>query len=133
MTSRPRLSLAVKLGAGFAAVLALTAIIGAVGVRALGRVDVKAESMYADRVVPIRDLAESRALLGDIDSQIQRAITSDGPAAPFARTSDRDAAAMDQLIRGYRATYLVPPEVRGLRRFDAEWTAYRRAYGDVLA
>jgi hypothetical protein len=50
--------------------------------------------MYADRVVPIRDLAQVRADLGDIDSQIQRAITDQSEAnrAKYPATSEKDAA-----------------------------------------
>ncbi len=130
---RRRIPIAVKLSAGFAVVLVLGGLVGAVGVSSLQQVDAKAEAMYADRVVPMRDLADVRGLLGDVDSQIQRAITSDEPTAGFQRIADADVRKMDELIRAYRATELVPAEVRGLRAYDAKMNAYRTAYREVLA
>ena len=44
-----------------AAVLMLTAIVGAVGLVSLQSVQAIGGSMYADRVIPIRDLAQVRA------------------------------------------------------------------------
>jgi hypothetical protein len=86
------LGIRAKLLAGFGAVLALAAIVGATGVFSLRNVNDLSGSMYADRVVPIRDMAQVRALLGDIDSMIQRAITDDdgqNKARSLAATADR--------------------------------------------
>ena len=71
--------------------------------------------MYADRVVPIRDLAEVRAILGDIDSQIQRAITDTSDDASYVETVASDVRAIDALVEAYEATSLVPAEKEGLR------------------
>src|ERR687885_1588235 len=111
-----RLGIRAKLLAGFGAVLTLTAIIGGVGVLNLRTVNELGGSMYDDRVVPIRDLAQVRADLGDIDSQIQRAITdqSDKNRASYPATSEKDAAHMDSLIAAYEAIYLVEDEKKGL-------------------
>lgn len=125
--------LAVKLYDGFAIVIALAIAVGAIAVTSLSSVADKGASMYGDRVVPMRDLAEVRGLLGDIDSQIQRAITTDGDVAPFAKISDDDWAKIAPLIRAYRATELLPAERSGLRVLDRELAEYERAYRGVLA
>ena len=52
--------------------LMLMTAVGIVSILNLGSVGKKGGSMYADRVVPVRDLAQARALLGDIDSQVLR-------------------------------------------------------------
>jgi methyl-accepting chemotaxis protein len=115
-----------------AVLLGLMVLIGTVSVAKLAAVDARGGSMYADRVVPVRDLAEARAQLGDIDSQIQRAITH-GSDQAYADVADADAKRIDALIKGYEATLLVPAETAGLRRFHAAWTAYRTSFQAVLA
>src|SRR5262245_60683759 len=109
-----RFSLRAKLLAMAGALLVLTALLGAVSIKNLAAVDAKGGAMYADRVVPIRDLAEVRALLGDIDSQIQRAITDrTGDDSKYTATVAQDRKAIDALVEGYQATFLVPAEKAG--------------------
>ncbi len=124
--------LAAKLYGGFAIVIALALAIGAIAVTSLSSVEQKGSSMYGDRVVPMRDLAEVRGLLGDIDSQIQRAITTNGDVRPFAKVSNDDWEKIAPLIRAYRATELLPAERVGLRRLDSQLARYERAYHNVL-
>jgi methyl-accepting chemotaxis protein len=129
-----KMSLRTKLFGGFGVVLALMVVLGAVAVSKLAAVDAKGGSMYADRVVPLRDLSEGRALLGDIDSQIQRAITDQrGSDAAYARVSNADAAKIEQLIVTYEGTVLVDAEKSGLRAYHRDWDAYKAAYTAVLA
>src|SRR5919199_645265 len=111
-----RLGIRAKLLAGFGSVLFLAVVVGGVSVLSLRTVNDLGGSMYDDRVVPIRDLAQVRADLGDIDSQIQRAITdqSDKNRASYPAAADKDAAHMDSLIAAYEAIYLVEDEKKGL-------------------
>ncbi|HEY3057536.1 MAG TPA: methyl-accepting chemotaxis protein [Chloroflexota bacterium] len=128
-----KLGIRVKLLAGFGTVLCLAAVVGATGVYSLKNVNDKAGSMYADRVVPIRDLAQARADLGDIDSQIQRAITDQSAKNRdgYPATSEKDAAHMDQLIAAYEATYLVEDETKGLVTYKSTWRDYQAAFRGV--
>jgi methyl-accepting chemotaxis protein len=128
------LGIRAKLLSGFGAVLVLTAIVGGVGIVNLNNVNALAGSMYADRVVPIRDLAQARADLGDIDSQIQRAITdpSERNRAGYAAMAEKDATEMDKLISGYQATFLVDEEKTGLATYTTGWVAYEAAFRNVL-
>ncbi len=127
------MSLRVKLFGGFGIVLALMALLGVVSIGKLSAVNAKGGSMYVDRVVPLRDLSESRAALGDIDSQIQRAITdTHGSDAGDARIADADAAKIDRLIATYETTTLVDAEKRGLRDHHRDWSTYKTAYKAVL-
>jgi methyl-accepting chemotaxis protein len=66
------LSLGTKLYGMTGVLLALMVLLAGISLTSLGSVNEKGGSMYSDRTVPIRDLAEVRALLGDIDSQIAR-------------------------------------------------------------
>jgi methyl-accepting chemotaxis protein len=128
------LGIRAKLFGGFGALLVLTTVVGAVGVFNLNTVNELGGSMYGDRVVPIRDLAQVRADLGDIDSQIQRAITdpSDKNRANYAVVADKDAAEMDKLITSYAATYLVQDEKNGLGSYRTSWKDYQDAFRGVL-
>jgi methyl-accepting chemotaxis protein len=127
-----RLSIRTKLLAMASVMLALMLLIGAIAVSSLGTVNGKGASMYADRVVPIRDLAEVRALLGDIDSQIQRAITDRGDDTGYVTTVDEDVRELDALIAEYASTYLVAGEKTRLRAFREEWAQYRRSVSALL-
>jgi methyl-accepting chemotaxis protein len=128
-----RLSVRTKLLGMAGILLALTLLIGAISIKSLAAVNEKGGSMYADRVVPIRDLAEVRALLGDIDSQIQRAITdTKGDDAKYADTAAKDTQAIDDLVKAYEATFLVDAEKQGLRSFHDAWNRYQESFGALL-
>jgi hypothetical protein len=49
-----------------------------------------------------------------------------------ARTSDQDAAGIDEQIKAYESTFLVDAEKRGLAAYHPRWDAYRKAYTEVL-
>jgi methyl-accepting chemotaxis protein len=123
-----------KLLGSFGAVLILTAIVGGVGIVSLKGVEAIAGSMYMDRVVPVRDLAQVRADLGDIDSQIQRAITNrdSGRQAGYTATAAKDATEMDKLVASYEQTYLITDEVKGLETYKAAWKEYEGTVHAVL-
>jgi methyl-accepting chemotaxis protein len=133
--SRLRLSLQTKI-LGLAGLLTvLLVVFGLVAITKLGAVERVGESMYADRVVPLKDLSESRALLGDIDSQIQRAITDQDPAhhVGYADISENDAKGIERLIEKYEATLLVEDEKKGLVAYHRDWQAYQAAFRGVLS
>ena len=56
--------------------LAFLTILGVVSISNLGAVNALGGSVYADRVVPLKDVSEVRALLGDIDSQVLRSFAA---------------------------------------------------------
>jgi methyl-accepting chemotaxis protein len=130
-----RITVQAKILAVAGLLLGLMLLVGAVSISRLGAVNGIGGSVYADRVVPLRDISSMRAALGDIDSQIQRAITdrAAGHQAGYAAAAAKDDAAIAKLMRAYRATKLVDAETRGLRRYDAAWRPYRAAYRGVLS
>src|SRR5918995_1281741 len=128
-----RLSVRTKLLGMAGILLALMLLIGAISIKSLAAVNEKGGSMYVDRVVPIRDLAEVRALLGDIDSQIQRAITdSKGDDGEYAEIVAKDLQAVDKLVETYEATFLVDAEKQGLLAFHDGWASYQKSAGALL-
>jgi methyl-accepting chemotaxis protein len=131
----PALSIRARIVAVAAVLLVFVAVVGAAGLRALHGVEGIAGSMYADRVVPLRDLGQARGLLGDIDSQIQRAITDRDPArsARYAGQVQADVDAVVPLIAAYARTELVPAEQAGLAEYRRLWPRYARSFRAVLA
>src|SRR4051794_32885102 len=103
-------SLRVKLLGIAGLLLILMSIIGVIAVRNLSDVGKKGGSIYADRVVPLRDLGETRAQLGDIDSQILRSFGTTAGDAKLRATADKDRDALDALIKTYESTLLVDAE-----------------------
>ena len=128
-----KLSLQSKLLGIAGLLLTLMVLNGVIAIHNLGAVGQKGGSMYADRVVPLRDLGEARALLGDIDSQTLRSFGTTADTEPMVAAAKTDQAKLDALIAGYEATFLVDAEKRGLRSFHRDWAAYRRAFAAVQA
>jgi len=128
------LGIRAKLLAGFAAVLALAAVVGATGVLSLKNVNDLSGSMYVDRVVPIRDMGQVRGVLGDIDSQIQRAITdqSDKNRATYPEIVEKDTVDTDKLLAAFEATHLLDEEKAVLATFHAKWKEYQVAFRGIL-
>ena len=84
-------SLRVKLLGIAGLLLILMTVTGVIAIRNLSDVGKKGGSIYADRVVPLRDLGEARALLGDIDSQILRSFGTTADDAKLRATADTTA------------------------------------------
>jgi methyl-accepting chemotaxis protein len=125
-------SLRVKLLGLAGLLLILLTITGVIAIRNLSDVGKKGGSIYADRVVPLRDLGETRALLGDIDSQILRSFGTTADDAKLRTTADQDRDDLDALIKTYESTFLVDAEKAGLRAFHTDWDRYKAVYQSVL-
>jgi methyl-accepting chemotaxis protein len=84
--------------------------------------------------VPLRDVGTVRALLGDIDSQIQRAITDRRASEQesYAGIVEKDAAQMEELIEAYSKTKLVPAEVAALEDYRSDWPKYVETFRTML-
>jgi beta-phosphoglucomutase-like phosphatase (HAD superfamily) len=91
-------SLQLKLLSLSALLIGLIAVSGGVSLMALGAVKDKGATMYSDRVVPLTQIGEVRGLLGDIDSQIQRAITSGKPTVEFSDITTADTEKISEIV-----------------------------------
>jgi methyl-accepting chemotaxis protein len=120
-----RLNLSAKLLGSAGLLLLFMTVIGVMSITNLGAVHAKGASMYVDRLEPIRDVSEARALLGDIDSQTLRSFGSTNDYSPLAPTR-RDVARLNRLIAKYEATNLVDAERSGLASFHRDWRAYQQ-------
>jgi hypothetical protein len=127
-----RLTVQGKLSALAGSLLAFLVLIGVLSITNLGAVNKLGGSMYGDRVMPLVQLGNARAQVGDIDSQILRSIADPSAAAKYRQVSDKDVQGIEEEIKAYEATFLVDAEKRGLTRFHPHWDAYRKAYDAVL-
>src|SRR3954465_14208540 len=128
-----KLTLRTKLFGLAGLLLALMTVVGIVSILNLGSVGRQGGSMYADRVVPVRDLGQARSLLGDIDSQILRTFGTTADEGPMLAAARKDQEGVDGLIKTYEATYLVDAEKQGLTGFHQAWDQYVDVYGRVAA
>jgi methyl-accepting chemotaxis protein len=128
------LSIKAKLRVGFGVLLALMLLIGFAGHRGLSTIIPSFDSMYKDRLVPAiqmyrihKDLSEIRSLTlehirDSTQSQVQQI-----SAEITALNAD-----IDQQIRDYAATYLVPEEVTALAELRQALVSYRAALERTL-
>jgi len=121
------LSIKAKLRVGFGVLLALMLLIGFAGHRGLNTIIPSVDSMYKDRLVPAiqmyrvhKDLSEIRALtvahIKDSTQSQRQKISAE------ITTLNAD---IDQQIREYAATYLVPEEVAALAELRQALASYR--------
>jgi methyl-accepting chemotaxis protein len=127
-----RLGIRAQLLGSAGVVLVLMVALGGLAIWKLGAVNAIGGTMYGDRVVPLVDLSDARAKLGDIDSQLLRATLREGQGGDYAGVAQADAEAIDALIEGYEATYLVAAEKEGLVAFHGDWDAYQQTMQAIL-
>ena len=128
LTSLNNLSIAKKLYGLAAVLLAFLLILGLTSVKNLGSVNELGASVYQHRVVPMRDLADARAYLGDIDSQTLRTFASTRTDVSWEKAAQKDAAEVDKLIKNYEATDLVQAEKEGLVAFHRDWDSFKKVF-----
>jgi methyl-accepting chemotaxis protein len=130
-----RLTLRAKILGLSGMLLAFLLVVGVGGIRALGSVDRVAGAVYQDRVVPLRDLGEARAVLGSMDSGVQRAIHDrDATRRAAYRTAVvRDRQRLERLFSGYTATVLVAAERRQVAAFRERWPAFNASVDRILS
>jgi hypothetical protein len=110
---------------GCSAVLLLfTIVISLVSISGFGRVSDLGADIYKANVLPMRDIGNVRGLLGDIDSQIQRAITDSDPRriAGYVAAAEADQRKIDELLRG------LPAHTARARQLLAAYRVQARAY-----
>jgi len=107
-------SLRARLGVAFVAVTLVTAAAAVVPLLSLRNAETRFASVFADRVVPLHQLAS----IGDRLAEVDEAFASlrspaDAEATPPASQAVEDhLASVDSIWTAYLATYLVPEEAR---------------------
>jgi methyl-accepting chemotaxis protein len=122
-----RMTVRTKLLVSSGLLLLLTAGVGLLAIWNLSAVNDRSSRMYADGTVPVADLSEARAVLGDIDSQILRAILRENEGSDYAGIVARDIEAIDEDLARVARRITVAEEKDDLRQIGVAWKAYRAA------
>jgi methyl-accepting chemotaxis protein len=124
---------AVKLVGAFLVVAVLLAVVAFVGWSAVNSAGANQDTLYKDRLLPIQQLGSANGALYRLRGNTYKGLLI--PAERAKTHSDNAAAAalVDKEMDLYRATYLVPAEVEGLKAFDADWAAYKAAVAEIEA
>ncbi len=123
------LKIANKLLLGFGLVALITAWIGWTGLTTSDTLNQTAQTLYKDRLIPIRDLGYANAALlvmrGDAASLMQK---KDHAAREQLITGmEEQARRIDQYIEAYQKTTLIKEEQDLLPKFQAAYEQYRLA------
>jgi methyl-accepting chemotaxis protein len=129
------LRIATKLMLAFALVAAMAGVIGWVSYQKVQLVAANAANMFEDRLIPIRDLADTRASFLSSGSEVANLRLTADPGLRQA-TMDRIqelSRKVDELVAKYSETYLVEEEKQVLPQFVSNWEEYRRLRDQAVA
>jgi methyl-accepting chemotaxis protein len=129
-TSSTRRSIRFKLYAAFGAVLLLMVLLGAVSLWSMGEQNTLANTSFEKHQLPVRQLAQVRADLGIIDSQVLRALSDADARAPgtYSTTAERLATNVDSALSSFQATLHTEAERRNPAAVAADWRLYQDAF-----
>ncbi|MDP3683112.1 MAG: MCP four helix bundle domain-containing protein, partial [Ignavibacteria bacterium] len=118
----------IKLLLSFILVAVITLFVGYTGYSGIAEISDNQNTMYLDRLIPIRDLGYANAALltarGDIVAMLG---TADIDKRKTYLVSIRKASKdVDELIDAYSKTVLVKAEEETLPKFLTAWTEYKR-------
>jgi len=122
------LKISKKLLSGFVLVAIITLIVGYIGFIGIAEISSNQESMYADRLIPIKDLGNANAALlisrGDVVAML--GTTDLNKRKEYATSIQNQTKIVDELIEKYSKTVLVKEEEETLPKFLSEWNEYKR-------
>ncbi|MGJ5820476.1 methyl-accepting chemotaxis protein [Paludibaculum fermentans] len=129
------LKIGAKLQAGFALVACIAGLIGWVGLSGLSEINQRSSSLYAERLVPIRDLGYSNAAVLNIRTEVRNLLLSNGPEerqrAVAAIQEDNDK--LENLMESYSKLALTDEEKAILAKFKQNWAPYKRGRDQMVA
>ena len=120
------LKIGAKLHLSFALVAAIAGLIGWIGLSQMNRMRKHAEGIYADRLLPIQDLADANiAFANQRINQREIAITPDAAKRrDLARGIDVETRALTERMETYSHRALAPKEMDLLNQFRDTWKRY---------
>lgn len=128
------LKVSTKLLASFVLVAVITLIVGYVGYSGITEIGANQNTLYLDRLIPIRDLGYANSALLTARGDIVAALgTTDMNKRKTYVASIRNATKeVDELIEAYSKTVLVKAEEETLPKFLAAWNEYKRQREDAI-
>ena len=133
MKALDNLKTGVKLIAAFFLVAALLGVVGFVGWSGVEQVGANQDTLYADRLVPIEQLAKVESALYRIRGNTYKALLLPEERDKAHADTAAAAAIVVQEMDVFRKTELLDAEVTGLKVFDAAWAEYSAAVAEIKA
>ncbi|NUN70997.1 MAG: MCP four helix bundle domain-containing protein [Bacteroidetes bacterium] len=120
-----------KLMFSFSIATLISVIIGAIGYNTADEIMKAQDTLYADRLIPIRDLGYVHSTLTSIELTMLDVIRKDRRSewSEYAAQIEQQRKRVDELIAAYSSTYLVEEEQKYLAEFRKAWSAFGEAYG----
>lgn len=119
-----------KLMTSFSIATLISVVIGAIGYMTADAIMKAQDTLYVDRLVPIRDLGYVNTALFNIESEmrsaVRLAIRNDWPEHSVRIEEQRRK--VNELIAAYSATYLVEDEKKHLAEFQRSWGSFEEVY-----
>ncbi|MDC8785573.1 methyl-accepting chemotaxis protein [Roseateles koreensis] len=122
-----RLLVRSKLALVFLVLLSFCLILGWTGYTATARINLLVKDMYADQLLPIRDVGDAAKQAVLHDRALNRDVleTDVKVLAELSRHMKLRSGLVEQQVQAYRETNLTPPEVAALKAFDQRWRDYQ--------
>ncbi len=126
-------SVATKLGLGFASVISITLIIALVGLVGGNNINTMLNEMYANNLVPIKDVANANMQAIYHNRALYDYLISDkAELDKIVENMDRNKVRMAELLDKYKKTNLTDREKDLLKKFDTVWGPYESSAKKVL-
>lgn len=123
-----------KLALSFGALALAAGLTGWVGLTGVSDVNARTATIYADRLVPIRDLSAAHSLLLSVRAEVLSMIlTSDsGKRREHAAAVQTQVKKLESLIDAYAKTVLVKEEQETLPKFRAAFERWNQVRGTAV-
>nr|WP_288913975.1 methyl-accepting chemotaxis protein [uncultured Pseudomonas sp.] len=128
------LTVAMKLGLGFASVIVITLIIALVGLSGSNTINTMLNDIYTNNLTPIKDVANANIQAVYHNRGVYDYLTSDqGERAKIADGMEMNKVNLKALLDKYGKTSLSEREKDLLKKFEAAWPLYEASAKKVLA
>ncbi len=117
------------LGGGLVALLVLT---GVLAIANLSSAASQSRDMYQNATVPIERLDAVRGALGNVDSDLLRALSATTGTAQIASAVQADSEAVQRALAAYHGSSLSGSEQQVYSRFESLWPQYTATGASVL-
>jgi methyl-accepting chemotaxis protein len=128
------LKIGTKLLGGFAVVSAIAALIGWVGLSGVNELKVSGAAMYADRLVPIRDLGYANAafLIARTEIRTMMGTKDKAKREEYVATIEAETRKTEAYIATYAKTVLVKEEQETLPKFQSAFEEYKKVRAKII-
>ena len=127
------LKTSVKLISSFLFISLFMLIVAVMGYVGMNTINEGMSSMYADRLLPIKQLGNVSTELYRIRGDVYKGLLFPEEMAKSEVAISESVKDIDKQIKAYKATYLLDSEKAELAVFDPAWIEYQAAVAEVLA